>query len=189
MQVRRNTSLKATELFHGQLSSYCTFNDWSENWIFERNHDMQNKSSLSPRELKKILLCHTEYNHRRFEMWLYKKKKKKLLMFPPHLQLLFTVNPIQSECGWSSLSLSLFLEAFLEEQLAYQDAKYPREVSDLSGWQPDETQVPLWSYCCTPHCCEPAERPPPTTESEVRYSRALTSAGLYEVKGDFAILI
>lgn len=76
MQVRRNTSLKATELFHGQLSSYCTFNDWSENWIFERNHDMQNKSSLSPRELKKLLLCHTEYNHRRFEMWLYKKKKK-----------------------------------------------------------------------------------------------------------------
>lgn len=59
------------------------------------------------------------------------------------------------------------LEAFLEEQLAYQDAKYLREVSDLSGWQPDETQIPLWTYCCTPHCCEPAERPPPTTESEV----------------------
>lgn len=59
------------------------------------------------------------------------------------------------------------LEAFLEEQLAYQDAKYLREVSDLSGWQPDETQIPLWKYCCTPHCCEPAERPPPTTESEV----------------------
>ncbi|XP_070785777.1 coronin-2A [Enoplosus armatus] len=58
-------------------------------------------------------------------------------------------------------------EAFLEEQLAYQDAKYPREVSDLSGWQPDETQIPLWTYCCTPHCCEPAERPPPTTESEL----------------------
>lgn len=60
------------------------------------------------------------------------------------------------------------LQTFLEEQLAYQDAKYPREVSDLSGWQPDETQVPLWTYCCTPHCCEPAERPPPTTENEVR---------------------
>uniref|UniRef100_A0A671UPE0 Coronin n=1 Tax=Sparus aurata TaxID=8175 RepID=A0A671UPE0_SPAAU len=59
------------------------------------------------------------------------------------------------------------LEAFLEEQLAYQDAKYLREVSDLSGWQPDETQIPLWTYCCTPHCCEPAERPPPTTESEL----------------------
>nr|XP_033465339.1 coronin-2B-like [Epinephelus lanceolatus] len=58
-------------------------------------------------------------------------------------------------------------EAFLEEQLSYQDAKYPREVSDLSGWQPDETQIPLWTYCCTPHCCEPAERPPPTTESEL----------------------
>ncbi|XP_036969203.1 coronin-2B-like isoform X2 [Acanthopagrus latus] len=58
-------------------------------------------------------------------------------------------------------------EAFLEEQLAYQDAKYLREVSDLSGWQPDETQIPLWTYCCTPHCCEPAERPPPTTESEL----------------------
>ncbi|KAF1380980.1 hypothetical protein PFLUV_G00169690 [Perca fluviatilis] len=64
--------------------------------------------------------------------------------------------------------LEFMEEDFLEEQLAYQDAKYPREVSDLSGWQPDETQIPLWTYCCTPHCCEPAERPPPTTESEVR---------------------
>ncbi|TMS01859.1 Coronin-2A, partial [Larimichthys crocea] len=63
--------------------------------------------------------------------------------------------------------LDFMEEAFLEEQLAYQDAKYPREVSDLSGWQPDETQIPLWTYCCTPHCCEPAERPPPTTESEL----------------------
>ncbi|XP_029310455.1 coronin-2B-like isoform X2 [Cottoperca gobio] len=60
--------------------------------------------------------------------------------------------------------LDFMEEAFLEEQLAYQDAKYPREVSDLSGWQPDETQTP--TYRCTPHCCEPAERPPPTTESE-----------------------
>uniref|UniRef100_UPI003AAC7890 coronin-2A-like n=1 Tax=Centroberyx gerrardi TaxID=166262 RepID=UPI003AAC7890 len=58
-------------------------------------------------------------------------------------------------------------QAFLREQLAYQDAKYPREVSDLSGWQPDETQAPPWAYCCTPHCCEPAERPPPRTESEL----------------------
>ncbi|XP_071382140.1 coronin-2A-like [Centroberyx affinis] len=58
-------------------------------------------------------------------------------------------------------------QAFLQEQLAYQDAKYPREVSDLSGWQPDETQAPPWAYCCTPHCCEPAERPPPRTESEL----------------------
>ncbi|CAI5681853.1 unnamed protein product [Oreochromis niloticus] len=58
-------------------------------------------------------------------------------------------------------------EAFLEEQLSYQDAKYPKDLSDLSGWQPDETQVPLWTYCCTPHCCEPAERPPPMTDSEL----------------------
>ncbi|XP_041841215.1 coronin-2B-like [Melanotaenia boesemani] len=58
-------------------------------------------------------------------------------------------------------------QAFLEEQLAYQDAKYPRDLSDLSGWQPDETQVPLWTYYCTPHCCEPAETPPPTTETEL----------------------
>ncbi|XP_069574120.1 coronin-2A [Brachyistius frenatus] len=58
-------------------------------------------------------------------------------------------------------------EAFLEEQLAYQDAKYPRDLSDLSGWQPDETQIPQWTYGCTPHCCEPAERPPPPTESEL----------------------
>lgn len=61
------------------------------------------------------------------------------------------------------------LKDFLEEQLAYQDAKYPRDlVCDLSGWHPDETQFPLWTYCCTPHCCEPAEKPPPTTETEVR---------------------
>lgn len=32
-------------------------------------------------------------------------------------------------------------------------------------WQPDGTQIPLWTY---PHCQEPAERPPPTTEPEVR---------------------
>ncbi|XP_053272607.1 coronin-2B [Pleuronectes platessa] len=62
-------------------------------------------------------------------------------------------------------------EAFLQEQLAYQDAKYPRDLSDLSGWQPDETQIPLWMYCCTPHCLEPAERPPPTTESEARMNQ------------------
>ncbi|KAM4537343.1 coronin-2B-like [Odontesthes bonariensis] len=61
----------------------------------------------------------------------------------------------------------LIEQAFLEEQLAYQDAKYPGDVGDLSGWQPDETLIPLWTYCCTPHCCEPAERPPPTTESEL----------------------
>ncbi|XP_047453976.1 coronin-2B-like [Mugil cephalus] len=63
--------------------------------------------------------------------------------------------------------LDFMEEAFMAEQLAYQNAKYPRDLSDLSGWQPDETQIPLWTYCCTPHCCEPAERPPPTTESEL----------------------
>ncbi|KAG7232239.1 hypothetical protein INR49_009383 [Caranx melampygus] len=69
--------------------------------------------------------------------------------------------------GITGTTLEFMEEAFLEEQLAYQDAKYPRDLSDLSGWQPDETQIPLWMYCCTPHCCEPAERPPPTTESEL----------------------
>ncbi|XP_026178456.1 coronin-2B-like isoform X3 [Mastacembelus armatus] len=63
--------------------------------------------------------------------------------------------------------LVISLEAFLKEQLAYQDAKYPRDLSDLSGWQPDETQIPLWTYCSTPHCCEPVERPPPPTEGEL----------------------
>ncbi|CAB1345662.1 unnamed protein product, partial [Coregonus sp. 'balchen'] len=63
-------------------------------------------------------------------------------------------------------------QAFLQEQLSYQDAKYPREVADLSGWQPDETQAPGWAYthqtqaAITPHCCEPSECPPPRTESE-----------------------
>lgn len=57
-------------------------------------------------------------------------------------------------------------DSFLQEQLAYQDAKYPREPGDLVDWQPDDTQTPLW----TPHCQEPAERPPPTTEAEVRTS-------------------
>ncbi|XP_029940408.1 coronin-2A [Salarias fasciatus] len=59
-------------------------------------------------------------------------------------------------------------EAFLEEQLAYQDAKYPRAPSDLSGWQPDETQCALWTYRFTPHCSEPAERaPPPRAHDEL----------------------
>ncbi|KAM9827301.1 coronin-2A-like [Neosynchiropus ocellatus] len=58
-------------------------------------------------------------------------------------------------------------EAFHAEQLAYQHAKYPRVVSDLSGWQPDETELQLWTYCCTPHCREPFERPPPSTEHEL----------------------
>ncbi|KAI3375990.1 hypothetical protein L3Q82_016521, partial [Scortum barcoo] len=80
------------------------------------------------------------------------------------------VNPAWIKVRFSCCCINqliVSLEAFLEEQLAYQDAKYPRDVSDLSGWQPDETQIPLWTYCCTPHCCEPAERPPPTTESEL----------------------
>ncbi|XP_033839667.1 coronin-2B-like isoform X1 [Periophthalmus magnuspinnatus] len=58
-------------------------------------------------------------------------------------------------------------EAFYEEQLSYQDLKFSHEVSDLSGWTVDETFLPLWPYCCTPHCCEPTERPPPNTESEL----------------------
>ncbi|XP_068612143.1 coronin-2A-like [Brachionichthys hirsutus] len=51
---------------------------------------------------------------------------------------------------------------FLEEQLSYQDAKYPRGAHGLSAWQPDETHNPLRM-----HCCEPAERPPPTGEAEL----------------------
>ncbi|XP_005752702.1 coronin-2B-like [Pundamilia nyererei] len=73
-----------------------------------------------------------------------------------------------------------FIEVFLEEQLSYQDAKYPKDLSDLSGWQPDETQVPLWTYCCTPHCCEPAERPPPMTECEAFYKQQDEIRGLKE---------
>ncbi|KAJ3585041.1 hypothetical protein NHX12_013764 [Muraenolepis orangiensis] len=58
-------------------------------------------------------------------------------------------------------------EAFLQEQVAYQDAKYPRTGSDLSGWQPDETQALPRAYCIIPHCCEPEETPPPHTESQL----------------------
>ncbi|XP_063324851.1 coronin-2B-like [Pelmatolapia mariae] len=72
-----------------------------------------------------------------------------------------------SQAAVTEIGQDFIEEAFLEEQLSYQDAKYPKDLSDLSGWQPDETQVPLWTYCCTPHCCEPAERPPPMTESEL----------------------
>ncbi|MED6247776.1 hypothetical protein ATANTOWER_016528 [Ataeniobius toweri] len=67
----------------------------------------------------------------------------------------------------TNTKLDFMERAFLEEQLAYQHAKYPRDLSDLSGWQPDEMECPLWTYGCTPHCCEPAEKPPPTTESEL----------------------
>ncbi|KAM4564402.1 coronin-2A-like [Fundulus diaphanus] len=67
----------------------------------------------------------------------------------------------------TNTNLHFVEKAFLEEQLAYQDAKYPRDLDDLSAWQPDETECPLWSYCCTPHCCEPAEKPPPMTEREL----------------------
>lgn len=63
--------------------------------------------------------------------------------------------------------LDFMEEAFLEEQLSYQDLKYSHDVSDLSGWHTDETDLSLWPYCCTPHCGEPTERPPPTTESEL----------------------
>ncbi|XP_061566789.1 coronin-2B-like [Cololabis saira] len=55
--------------------------------------------------------------------------------------------------------------AFLREQLDYQDAKYPGDPSDLSGWQPDETQTPLWTHRCTaPRRPQPDETPPPTTD-------------------------
>lgn len=62
------------------------------------------------------------------------------------------------------------MQAFLQEQLAYQDAKYPREPGDLVDWQPDDTQIPLWTNPSAPHCQEPAESPPPTTDAEVRTS-------------------
>lgn len=42
----------------------------------------------------------------------------------------------------------LRFQAFLLEQLAYQDAKFPREPSELMDWQPDETQGPPWT--CPP---------------------------------------
>ncbi|KAM8880945.1 coronin-2A-like [Synchiropus picturatus] len=72
--------------------------------------------------------------------------------------------------SWAAdMLVVLFIKAFHAEQLAYQDAKYPRVVSELSGWTPDETQLQLWTYCCTPHCSEPFERPPPSTEHEVRH--------------------
>nr|XP_061810824.1 coronin-2A-like [Nerophis lumbriciformis] len=66
---------------------------------------------------------------------------------------------------------------FLEEQLAYQDAKYHREAHNLSGSE-------LWMYDVTPHCCEPAERPPPTTEDELReafYKQQEEIRGLREI--------
>ncbi|XP_037335858.2 coronin-2B-like [Pungitius pungitius] len=83
------------------------------------------------------------------------------LMSPPRFRVDLAVGAVTGP------NLDVMQEAFLEEQLAYQDTKYPREVSDLSGWQPDETQVPLWTYCCTPHCPEPAEGPPPPSEGEL----------------------
>lgn len=57
------------------------------------------------------------------------------------------------------------LQAFVLEQLSYQDAKYPRQLSDLAGWQPDETQLVLSQM---PHCCEPSESLPPITKGEAR---------------------
>ncbi|XP_061524912.1 coronin-2B-like isoform X12 [Phycodurus eques] len=71
---------------------------------------------------------------------------------------------------------------FLQEQLAYQDAKYHRDTDMLSGWQSDESQ--LWTYDITPHCCEPAERPPPTTQDELReafYKQQEEIRGLREI--------
>ncbi|XP_019733066.1 coronin-2A-like isoform X4 [Hippocampus comes] len=80
------------------------------------------------------------------------------------------------------LTPGLIEKKFLEEQLAYQDAKYHREMHKLSGWQQDESQ--LWTYDVTPHCCEPAERPPPTTEDELReafYKQQEEIRGLREI--------
>lgn len=45
-------------------------------------------------------------------------------------------------------------QAFLLEQLAYQDAKYPRGPSELMDWQPDDTQSPPWT--CPPWTCPAA---------------------------------
>ncbi|KAM9834402.1 coronin-2A-like isoform X2 [Syngnathus typhle] len=85
--------------------------------------------------------------------------------------------------GPATKAVPRFIENnFLEEQLAYQDAKYHREVHKLSGWQPDESQ--LWMYDVTPHCCEPTERPPPTTEDELReafYKQQEEIRGLREI--------
>ncbi|XP_077400441.1 coronin-2A-like isoform X2 [Vanacampus margaritifer] len=72
---------------------------------------------------------------------------------------------------------------FLEEQLAYQDAKYHRAEHKLSGTQPDE-ESQLWMYDVTPHCCEPTERPPPTNEYELRevfYKQQEEIRGLREI--------
>ncbi|XP_077356623.1 coronin-2A-like isoform X2 [Festucalex cinctus] len=72
---------------------------------------------------------------------------------------------------------------FLEEQLAYQDAKYHREECKLLGRQPDE-ESQLWTYDVTPHCCEPTERPPPTNEDELReafYNQQEEIRGLREI--------
>ncbi|XP_061664156.1 coronin-2B-like [Syngnathoides biaculeatus] len=69
---------------------------------------------------------------------------------------------------------------FLDEQLAYQNAKYDRRAP--SAWQSDESQ--LWTYDVTPHCCEPVERPPPTTEDELRevfYKQQEEIRGLREI--------
>ncbi|KAL6118238.1 coro2a [Pungitius sinensis] len=88
-------------------------------------------------------------------------------MSPPRFRVDLPVGAVTGPNLDVMQELILSREAFLEEQLAYQDTKYPREVSDLSGWQPDETQVPLWTYCCTPHCREPAEGPPPPSEGEL----------------------
>ncbi|XP_034021071.1 coronin-2B-like, partial [Thalassophryne amazonica] len=64
-------------------------------------------------------------------------------------------------------NLRFMEQAFVQEQMDYQDAKFPWEVSDLSGWQPDETHFLYWAYRYTPDCCEPAKRPPPTTKKEL----------------------
>lgn len=56
---------------------------------------------------------------------------------------------------WAHLVFSF--QAFLQEQLSYQDAKYPREPSELDDWQPDDTQTEAWTCPSAPRRQEPAE--------------------------------
>lgn len=89
-----------------------------------------------------------------------KEKKNKVLQI-----LIFT---FKIEINVAATTQNLYLnplQAFVLEQLSYQDAKYPRQLSDLAGWQPDETQLVLSQMS---HCCEPSESPPPINNGEAR---------------------
>lgn len=55
----------------------------------------------------------------------------------------------------SVAQLVVSFQAFLQEQLAYQDAKYPREPSEPVDWQPDDTLTPAWTCPSAPQ--EPAQ--------------------------------